>query len=69
MAVHIRSSTGTLVLEALLPFTLYTILVEACTQFGCTRSPVVIVTTDESGEYVGQGDAARVVTFSSCRHA
>lgn len=50
VAVHSRSSVGTLVVEDLTPFTLYTVFVEACTQFGCTRSPVVNVTTDESGK-------------------
>ena len=37
-------------MEGLSPFTLYTVRVEACTRFGCTRSPLVQVMTLESGE-------------------
>lgn len=45
--VHNQSQPGTLAVEELTPFTLYTVQVEACTQFGCTRSPLVAMTTLE----------------------
>lgn len=45
-----QSTAGSLIVDDLSPFTLYTVRVEACTQFGCTLSPQVQVTTFESGE-------------------
>ena len=50
MVHHNQSDPGTLVVSRLTPFTIYTIQVEACTQFGCTRSPLVAERTLESGE-------------------
>ena len=43
------SRPDTLLLGGLLPFTLYTVQVVACTRFGCTRSPLVAAMTLESG--------------------
>ena len=57
-SVAVRNSTapGTVVLSGLTPFTLYIIQVEACTQFGCTRSSIVPQRTLEGGELtVGEG--------------
>lgn len=45
-----QSTAGSLIVDDLSPFTLYTVRVEACTQFGCTLSPQVQATTFESGE-------------------
>lgn len=47
---HNQSTAGSLTVDNLSPFTLYTVRVEACTQFGCTLSPQVEVNTFESGE-------------------
>ena len=44
------SMSGMVLLDGLLPFTLYTVQLEACTRFGCTRSPLVAARTLESGE-------------------
>ena len=48
LSIHNSSQPDTLVVDNLTPFTLYTVQVEACTMFGCTRSPLVAETTLES---------------------
>jgi len=50
VVLHNQSDPGILVVTELTPFIIYTVLVEACTQFGCTRSPLVSERTLESGE-------------------
>ena len=47
---HNQSTPGTQIVTGLPPFTIHTVRVEACTQFGCTLSPQVAVTTLESGK-------------------
>ena len=44
------SEPGTVIVDSLSPYTLYTVQVEACTQFGCTTSPLVAVQTLEAGQ-------------------
>ena len=41
---------GDVLLEGLRPFTQYMVMVEACTRFGCTASPLVTSQTLEAGE-------------------
>ena len=45
------SDPGVLVVNGLEPYTVYTAQVEACTQFGCTLSPLVAERTLESGMF------------------
>ena len=51
MEVFNQSEAGVVVLEGLSPYTVYTVQIEACTQFGCTLSPLVAVRTLEAGTY------------------
>lgn len=44
-----QSEPGMIVLAGLSPYTVYTVQVEACTQFGCTLSPLVAIRTLEAG--------------------
>ena len=50
MPIHNQSDPGTLVISDLKPFTYYSVQVEACTQFGCVLSPLVIRRTLETRE-------------------
>ena len=43
------SEPGVVIVDALSPYTLYTVQIEACTQFGCTTSPLVAIQTLEGG--------------------
>ena len=50
MSVLSPSEPGTVIVDGLSPYTLYTVQVEACTQFGCTMSPLVAIQTLEAGQ-------------------
>ena len=55
VAVRNETAPGTVVLSGLTPYTLYIVQVEACTQFGCTRSSIVPQRTLEGSELTVAG--------------
>ena len=63
---HNQSTPGNLTVEGLSPFTLYTVRVEACTRFGCTRSPLEQVITLESGKYIYEQCTRSFHTMDAC---
>ena len=50
MEILNRSAPGIVLVDGLSPYTFYLVQVEACTQFGCTMSPLVAVQTLEAGK-------------------
>lgn len=66
VSVHNSSTEGSEVIEGLMPFTNYSYQLEACTQFGCSRSQLGIVQTPEG---VPQGLAAPTVLITGATSA
>ena len=50
--IHNQTTPGSLAVGGLKPFTLYSAQIRACTQFGCTISPVASNMTLETGKCV-----------------
>ena len=66
VSVHNSSMEGSVVIDSLITFTNYTYQLEACTQFGCSRSRLGIVQTPEG---LPQGLAAPTVLITGATSA